>query len=461
MNHTAQIDQLAVSRNLRRTIIAVILVVFSASLVLLAAVNFLFIRQNQVTETLFTRYQQLSDIQSLTALQLREDQAIESHLINRTTIDELKHDDFEALLRATQQHLLSLPPVESPYIDQELRLADNLLRTHERIRALVVTPTGTNASPETIRQNIKDLSDESSRFFTSWRLLIRDDINRLKELLQFYNQLRLATLAGLALVAILSLVMTAYTSILPSFERILRKVLEQNQQLRQVDKLKTEFLSIASHQLKTPLAALKWSLALLDRQSTDFATSQRHFLEDAKTNTTIMVKLVTNFLNISRIEQGRLQFEPKLVNVLPLVRAACADIHKIAHVRLVNLKIATTNEKIMVIADPLLLKQVIQNLIDNAVHYNRKGGTVTIKVSPHSNQWRIDVTDTGYGIPPEDTKKVFTKFFRSAAALEMRPDGSGLGLFFVKKIVEKHKGRIWLISKVNKGTTVSFTLPKA
>jgi len=243
---------------------------------------------------------------------------------------------------------------------------------------------------------------------------------------------------------------------------------------RDVDKAKTEFVSLASHQLRTPLTSIGWYVEML--QSGDAGVlneKQKEFLSEVYTGNKRMVELVNALLNVSRMELGTFVVEPEPTDVALMARSV-ADEQK-PQIEEKKLKLSEKYAKDLPLfnADPKLLRMVMQNLLSNAVKYTPDKGKIGFDVwmakkgdevggkKVKEDGIAITVSDTGYGIPEAQQEKIFTKLFRADNVREKDTDGTGLGLYIVKAIVDHSGGEIWFSSQENKGTTFYVTLPLA
>lgn len=227
-----------------------------------------------------------------------------------------------------------------------------------------------------------------------------------------------------------------------------------------LDRAKDEFISVASHQLRTPLGSIRWNLELLLEKERVLSKELSGYAHEAYTSTLRMAGLVNDLLSVARIEQDRVQHIPEKTDLVDIIKAAIAEINSIAKRRDIRIDISDLQKKHMeVILDPKRFREVIQNLLSNAVKYTPPKGSVAVTVEKHPKDFVVSISDNGIGIPAEDQSKLFTKFYRATNVTTTDTEGSGLGLFVVRSYVETWGGRIWFTSKENKGTTFYVSIP--
>lgn len=227
------------------------------------------------------------------------------------------------------------------------------------------------------------------------------------------------------------------------------------------DRMKAEFVTLAAHQLRTPISGVKWSLrTLLDEDLGKINKKQREIIEQAYKTNNKVVSLIRDLLNVAEIEEGKYLNKLSLWSIEDLIISVIKDFEpqlKKKNIRIRLLKPGGEAPNVMVDAEKLRL--AFNNIINNAVKYTFGGGLITVSLTKHEKYIEIEIKDTGIGIPPSQQKKVFNKFFRSSNVMKIDTDGTGLGLYIAKNIIEAHNGRIWFESKENKGTSFYFTIP--
>lgn len=244
-----------------------------------------------------------------------------------------------------------------------------------------------------------------------------------------------------------------------------KKQLEKaNERLKEVDELKDEFVSLASHELRTPMTVVKsYVWMLLNGKMGELNQNQKTYLDRIFSSTERLIKLVNDMLNISRIESGRITIEPVSIDLVKLIEDALTEIKTRADEVGIRLFYDKTRSPITVKADVLRIKEVMMNLLGNSLKFTPEGGTVTVTVAPVDNDFAaVKVKDTGRGISSFDMLKLFKKFnmVGNSHLTKERGQGTGLGLYLSKSLIELHGGKIWVESEgQNMGSTFSFTLP--
>jgi len=230
---------------------------------------------------------------------------------------------------------------------------------------------------------------------------------------------------------------------------------------KEIDRAKTEFVSLASHQLRTPLGIAKWYIEAI-REEGYFdkvpEIGKDYFNEVYKSNERLLA-LVRNLLSISRIDQGKVKDTPKLTNIIELVGDAVKSMSIVAAKSKITIHLTIEKTIPGLFIDPLRVQEVIENLITNAIEYSSTASQIEVVVDKLPQKILIIVKDTGIGISEKDKKKLFTKFFRSEKASVKNAEGTGLGLYVVKSYVEGWGGDISLVSKEGKGSTFTISLP--
>lgn len=229
---------------------------------------------------------------------------------------------------------------------------------------------------------------------------------------------------------------------------------------KQVENAKSEFVSLASHQLRTPIAGIKWSAELLQLDSTGvLSEQQKKYIDRLLIATKRMAVLVDDFLRVSRFELGTFQAVYQSVNLTDLMNDVIAE--QSPRVQQKQLIIETffdkTSEQIVTDAD--LVRMITSNLFSNAVKYTKEGGTIHIGFGKKNDDIAISIADNGMGIPTHDQERIFSKLFRASNAARLVPDGTGLGLYIVKAAVEVLGGKVSFQSIENTGTTFDVVIP--
>lgn len=236
---------------------------------------------------------------------------------------------------------------------------------------------------------------------------------------------------------------------------------EELAKTKELDRQKSEFLSIAAHQLRTPMAGIRWASQMIyDGDMGKLNEEQKHHLGNALDNMTRMVNLINDLLDVTKIEEQKFNYKFEKHNLVSLVREQMNQLSGLAKENNITVELtAVPTDDITAQVDKEKISLAINNLIDNAIKYSHKDGTVEIHLEGMASGIAGYVRDHGLGIPKKSQAEVFTKFFRGSNILKVVTEGSGLGLFLVRDIIMKHDGSIRFESEENVGTTFYFTLP--
>jgi len=238
-------------------------------------------------------------------------------------------------------------------------------------------------------------------------------------------------------------------------------VISQLEQMAKLNKMKNEFISVASHQLRTPLSAIRWQAELLmAKMSEGLNEKQKEKLNNIDSLTMRMTRLVNDLLDVAKIDQGRLNLDIKEVEISKIIKSILNEaILPLANEKKIQVSFNEKNECSVVMADEEKIRLVFDNLLSNAVKYTLEGGKIKIDCRKDEEMAIFEISDTGVGIPYSQRSQVFSKFFRSSNVVRYQTEGTGLGLYIAKKIVEQIGGKMWFESEEYVGTTFYFSLP--
>jgi two-component system phosphate regulon sensor histidine kinase PhoR len=252
--------------------------------------------------------------------------------------------------------------------------------------------------------------------------------------------------------------------LLKQIVRSSKTVEREIQRLNRIENYRKEFIGDISHELKTPIFAIQGFLETLLNGALEDENVNRDFLKKAMRNVNRLIYLTKDLMEISKLETGELKSDIQEVHLHEMVKEVVESLQYKANNEKVEIEVQEIPTHLMVSADRNQIKQVLINLVENAIKYNRPGGTVTIGLKPYaSNPQKVllFVQDTGIGIDPEHLQRVTERFFRVDKSRSREKGGTGLGLSIVKHIMEAHNEQIFIDSEPQKGSTFSFTLTKA
>ncbi|HXK32213.1 MAG TPA: ATP-binding protein [Candidatus Paceibacterota bacterium] len=228
-----------------------------------------------------------------------------------------------------------------------------------------------------------------------------------------------------------------------------------------VERMKTEFVSLAAHQLRTPLSAIKWTLRmLLDGDLGQITKEQREFIEKSYISNERMINLINDLLDVTRIEEGRYLYKPVLADIGEMVQFVVKSYKEEIAKKKIKFSFKKPAGKLpKVLVDEEKIGVAIENILNNSIRYTPSGGEVSVTLKSDKKEVQLSVKDSGVGVPKDQTERIFTKFFRAPNVIRLDTEGSGLGLFITKNIIEAHGGKIWFESEPNKGSIFHFILP--
>lgn len=243
---------------------------------------------------------------------------------------------------------------------------------------------------------------------------------------------------------------------------VLRQLRDSNTKLKALDEAKDDFVSMASHQLRTPLTSAKGYLSMvLEGDAGEITPAQRKLLSQSFYSSQRMVYLIADLLNVSRLRTGKFLIDANPVNLATIVEEEIAQLQEIAATRSLKLIYKKPKDFPDLMLDETKIRQLIMNFTDNALYYTPAGGKVELKLIETDKSVELRVIDNGIGVPRAEQKHLFTKFYRAGNARKARPDGTGLGLFMAKKVIIAQGGALIFESKEGKGSTFGFTFSKA
>lgn len=239
------------------------------------------------------------------------------------------------------------------------------------------------------------------------------------------------------------------------------KLKRSNEKLKEVDEAKDEFISMASHQLRTPLTSVKGYLSMvIEGDAGKISEAQQELLNQAYVSSQRMVYLIADLLNVSRLKTGKFVIDAAPLNLADMVESEIAQLSQAAKLRKLTLTFNKPADFPTLMLDETKTRQVVMNFVDNAIYYTPKGGKIKIELTTDRSSVYFMVKDNGLGVPKAEQPHMFTKFYRATNAQKARPDGTGLGLFMAKKVITDQGGTILFESTEDKGSTFGFKFDK-
>lgn len=238
-------------------------------------------------------------------------------------------------------------------------------------------------------------------------------------------------------------------------EEITKKEIEQAKELLRI---KDQFVFIIAHELRTPAAAIRWVLDTLKKNYVDFVAKEKTLFDMLYQSDLRLITLVDDFLEVARLEGKTIRIDLQPVSLIEIAKSTIQEVRSSAEKQSVIMNNTLPHDLPPILGDAAKLKEVFVNLLSNAIKYNTKNGVVTLSAEVHETDVVVHIADTGFGLSVENQKHVFEKFWRAEDTSQI--EGTGLGLFIVKNLVELMSGKIWFVSELGKGTTFSFLLKR-
>jgi len=248
-------------------------------------------------------------------------------------------------------------------------------------------------------------------------------------------------------------------SLAAGFNEMIEKLEESREELKELDHMKSDFISIVSHQLRTPLTGIRWAVERFMKRKDEFSKEDQMYLEGMEVSSMQLTEIVSQMLNVSRIEGGGIVISPEEVDVTPIIKGLIKRFSPIGRFHKVAVESSFPEDKLIAKTDSNVVHSIVHSILSNAIDYTPKGGNVSVSLEKDEKTFSILVTDTGIGIPKKEISKLFTKFYRAENAKRFKPGGTGLGLYIVRQAVSMLGGDIAIESEEGEGTKVRVTLP--
>jgi signal transduction histidine kinase len=242
-------------------------------------------------------------------------------------------------------------------------------------------------------------------------------------------------------------------------ETFTRELQSSNREIERADRLKTEFLSSMSHELRTPLhTIIGFSELLAEELKSPLNDDQKRFIQHINRDSEHLLDLINEILDLSKIEAGRLELRRGTFNMAVAIEELLASIRPHSEANVIRIE-TCLDATITLNADPLRFRQILCNLVSNAIKFTPEGGRIYVDALRHDGFVEISVKDNGIGVPKDEHESIFEKFHQASETTRVVREGTGLGLAITKALVEQHGGDIWLESEPGKGSRFTFTIP--
>lgn len=237
-------------------------------------------------------------------------------------------------------------------------------------------------------------------------------------------------------------------------------IIKSVDEIAKLNKMKTEFVSIASHQLKTPLSEISWEAELLtSKLGNGLNDKQKEIIKNITNSNSRMIRLVNDLLDVARIDQGRLPLTKEELDIVDMINDVVENNRGLSNARNTKVEVSNYGKIPKIMGDRKRINIVLDNLISNSIKYTKEKGVVNIAVTPEADKIIVCIKDEGIGIPKNEQKDIFKKFFRGINAVKTQTEGTGLGLYIAKNTVVQSGGNMWFDSEENAGSTFCFSLP--